>query len=114
MTSSSAGVSQSAREPVRVVVVVPRSETQLHDYLRRSLGALKNVEVILDRRTLTVGRAQERRRQPSTGSESRILMCSLVRCPSDEPTQTEVAAGDTAKADEPRPLRWPGLRLENF
>jgi hypothetical protein len=63
----------------RVVVVVPRKETRLHEYLRRSLAAIEDVEVILDRRAARVPPVDERRQ--STDSERRILICSLVRCP---------------------------------
>jgi hypothetical protein len=65
--------------PARVVVVVPRKETRLHEYLRRSLAAIEDVEVVLDRRATRVPPADERRH--STDAEHRILICSLVRCP---------------------------------
>lgn len=112
MTPPSSGA-PSSRDPARVVVVVPRKETQLHDYLRRSLGALKNVEVVLDRRTVTIAYAEERRRQPSTSSESRILMCSLVRCPPSESGVSETRPG-RSEADHARALGWPALKLENL
>lgn len=103
-----AGTVPPSRDPVRVVLVVPRKETQLHDYLRRSLGALKNVEVVLDRRAVAITHPHERRRQTSTSSESRILMCSLVRCPSQE-----AASGTTPLPAEGPAPRWPTLRLES-
>jgi hypothetical protein len=83
MTLPTRGLSQPPRDPARVVIVVPRKEIRLHDYLRRSLAQLKNVEVVLDRRTVAITRSQERRRQ-SSSAESRILMCSLVRCPPED------------------------------
>jgi hypothetical protein len=64
----------------RVVLVVPRREVRLHEYLRRSLAPLRDVEVILDRRAASVPHADERRH--STDAERKIVMCSLVRCPS--------------------------------
>jgi hypothetical protein len=113
MTPPPNGASHASRDPARIVVVVPRKEIQLHDYLRRSLGALKNVEVVLDRRAVTIAHAEERRRQPSTSSESRILMCSLVRCPPAEAVESQSRPG-RAEADRARFLGWPALRLENL
>jgi hypothetical protein len=107
------GGAQPSADPARVVVVVPRKETGLHDYLQRSLGALKNVEVVLDRRAVATARPDERRRRPSPNSERRILMCSLVRCPPEgaTPTTAETPPLDSGHS---RTMLWPALRLENL
>jgi hypothetical protein len=97
---------------LRVVVVVPRHERGLHEYLQRSLGCLKDVEVVLDRRAAAATPSDERRRQHADAS--RILMCALVRCPVPEPG----AGPETPPAPPPdgthRTLLWPLLRLENL
>ena len=104
-----------AQDPARVVVVVPRKETRLHEYLRRSLASLKNVEVVLDRRAAVVPPRDERRRRPSKDSERKILICSLVRCPVETPEHTPPgipAAKD--QAGRHHTLLWPALRLEHL
>jgi hypothetical protein len=114
-TPSTSGTSQPSADPARVVVVVPRKETGLHDYLRRSLAALKNVEVVLDRRAVATTRSDDRRRRPATNSERRILICSLVRCPPPTPAPTaDETAPDPPDTEPPRTLLWPALRLENL
>jgi hypothetical protein len=95
--------------PSRVVVVVPRRETALHDYLRRSLACLEDVEVVLDRRAANVTPAAERRRKPSESSERRLLLCSLVHCP-PPPAPAAPAASEVPH----RTLLWPALRLEQL
>jgi hypothetical protein len=66
----------------RVVVVVPRRELGVHDYLQRSLACLNDVEVVLDRRASTVTTVQDRRRGSSRNAERQLLCCSLVHyCP---------------------------------
>jgi hypothetical protein len=112
---SPSGAAQPFADPARVVVVVPRKETGLHDYLRRSLGPLKNVEVVLDRRAVTTMRSDERRRRPSANTERKILMCSLVRCPAEppRPAGAEVPP-DRPDTGHPRTLHWPALRLDNL
>jgi hypothetical protein len=116
MTSSpTTGTAPPACDPARVVVVVPRRETRLHEYLRRSLAALKNVDVVLDRRATEVTPCAERRRRPSKDSERRILICSLVRCPVEPPGAG--AAEPPPRPPDPGPQRtllWPGLRLEHL
>jgi len=102
-------------DPARVVVVVPRKERPLHEYLRRSLASLKNVEVVLDRRAAAVTPPDERRRRQSQDSERRILICSLVRCPVETPEHTPPgipAAKD--QAGRHHTLLWPALRLEHL
>lgn len=64
----------------RVVVVVPRRELGVHDYLQRSLACLKDVEVVLDRRATAVTTVQDRRRGSSRNAERQLLCCSLVHC----------------------------------
>jgi hypothetical protein len=97
-----------------VVVVVPRKEKRLHEYLRRSLAALKNVEVVLDRRAVAVTPPDERRRRQSKDSERKILICSLVRCPVETPEHTPPETATKDEARRPHTLLWPGLRLENL
>ena len=102
-------------DPARVVVVVPRKEKRLHEYLRRSLASLKNVDVVLDRRAAAVTPSDERRRGQSKESERRILICSLVRCPVETPEHTppEIPAA-TDQAGRHHTLLWPALRLEHL
>ena len=104
-----------AQDPARVVVVVPRKEKPLHEYLRRSLAALKNVEVVLDRRAAVVTPPDERRRRQSKDSECRILICSLVRCPAETPEHTPPETPATKdQAGRHHTLLWPALRLEHL
>jgi hypothetical protein len=102
-----------APDPARVVVVVPRQEIRLHAYLRRSLAAVKDVEVVLDRRATALTPPDDRRRRSSQESERRILICSLVRCPVDLPP-AEAAPGQVEPPQQRRTLLWPALRLEHL
>jgi hypothetical protein len=103
----------AAPTPTRVVVVVPRREPGVHEYLQRSLACLKDVEVVLDRRAVEATPADDRRRRPEQHSERQLLICSLVHCavappsppPSSEPQDT---------AAPRRTLLWPELRLEHL
>lgn len=90
----------------RVVVVVPRHETALHEYLRRSLACLTDVEVVLDRRASAVTPPDERRRTPSENAERKILMCSLVHCPSP-PAPAPAEPPEAGAESTPRTLLWP-------
>ena len=92
----------------RVVVVVPRQETHLHEYLQRSLACLKDVEVVLDRRAT--------RREPSTNIERQILLCSIVHCPAapEPPAPEPPAVTNGTNGQHHRTLLWPALRLENM
>jgi hypothetical protein len=106
----------SAGAPARVVVVVPRREARLHEYLRQSLAAVKDVDVVLDRRAIAVTPPADRRRRPSKDSERKLLICSIVRCPEDPP-QAHTARAAPPPRVEGKPLRtllWPGLRLEHL
>ena len=112
---STSGAAHPSADPARVVVVVPRKETGLHDYLRRSLGALKNVEVVLDRRAVATTRSDERRRRASANTERQILMCSLVRCPAETPRSAGAETPpDHPDTGPPRTLLWPALRLDDL
>jgi len=96
----------------RVVVVVPRHEAALHEYLRKSLACLTDVEVVLDRRASAVTPPDERRRT-SENAERKILMCSLVHCPSPPaPAPAEPPVADAESTH--RTLLWPALRLEHL
>jgi hypothetical protein len=98
----------------RVVVVVPRQETGLHDYLRKSLACLKDVEVVLDRRTTDASPSDERR-QPSENAEHKLLICSLVHCPAPSPPALPQEPPVTAVNGAHRTLLlWPRLRLEDL
>jgi len=103
------------QNPARVVVVVPRKEKRLHEYLRQSLASLKNVEVVLDRRAAAVTPPGERRRRQSKDSECRILICSLVRCPveTSEHSPPEIPTTND-QAGRHHTLLWPALRLEHL
>jgi len=102
-------------DPARMVVIVPPKEKRLHEYLRRSLASLKNVEVVLDRRAAAVTPPDDRRRRQSKDSERRILICSLVRCPVETPEHTlpEIPAAKD-QAGRHHTLLWPALRLEHL
>ena len=67
--------------PTRIVVVVPRREPGVHEYLQRSLACLKDVEVVLDRREIAVTPVTDRRRGSARSGERKLLICSLVHCP---------------------------------
>jgi hypothetical protein len=99
-------------DPERVVIVVPRNETRLHEYLRRSLASVKNVEVVLDRRATASPPADDRRRRASRNSERKILICSLVRCPAEPAPPPDPPA--PSREERPRTLLWPGLRIEQL
>jgi hypothetical protein len=100
-------------DPERVVIVVPRKEIRLHEYLCRSLAAVKNVEVVLDRRATPATPAHERRQRASQTSERKILICSLVRCRTEPPAPPDRPA-PRHEAERPRTLLWPGLRIEQL
>ena len=105
----------AAQNPARVVVVVPRKETRLHEYLLRSLAALKDVDVVLDRRAAAVTPLDERRRRPPRDSERPFLICSLVRCPVESPAPAPPESSSTqAEPGRHHTLLWPGLRLEHL
>jgi len=98
----------------RVIVVVPRQETGLHDYLQKSLACVKDVEVVLDRRTTDAPPSDERR-QPSENAEHKLLICSLVHCPAPSPPALPEEPPVTADNATPRrTLLWPRLRLEHL
>jgi hypothetical protein len=101
-----------APDAARVVVIVPRRETRLHEYLRRSLAPVKNVEVILDRRATVLTPPDDRRRLRSKDSERKILICSLVHCPAAVPSPEPTPGQD--QGPDHRTLLWPGLRLEHL
>ena len=98
----------------RVVVVVPRQETGLHDYLQKSLACLEDVEVVLDRRTTDAPPSDERRRQPSENGEHKLLICSLVHCPVPSPPARPEEPPERAVDGTQRTLLWPRLRLEHL
>lgn len=103
------------RPPTRVVVVVPRKEPGVHEYLQRSLACIKDVEVVLDRRAAAVTPAADRRRRPAENAERQLLICSLVHCPI-EPLASPAPPPSTGPEDAGhlRTLLWPGLRLEHL
>lgn len=105
----------TAPPPTRVVVVVPRREPGVHEYLQRSLACVKDIEVVLDRRAAAVPPAADRRRRPDEAGERQLLICSLVHCPLEPPAPetppSSVVPPDTARR---RTLLWPDLRLEHL
>jgi hypothetical protein len=92
--------------PSRVVVVVPRQETHLHEYLQRSLACLKDVEVVLDRRAT--------RRESTGNAERQILLCSIVHCPAPSEPAGPEPPGSATGGTHHRTLLWPALRLEHL
>jgi hypothetical protein len=105
----------TAPPPTRVVVVVPRREPGVHEYLQRSLACLKDVEVVLDRRAAAVTPAADRRRRPAETGERQLLICSLVHCPLEPPAPSapppSVIPPDAVHR---RTLLWPDFRLEHL
>ena len=100
-------------DPERVVIVVPRKETRLHEYLCRSLASVKNVEVVLDRRAMAVTPADDRRRRAPHNAERKILICSLVHCPAAPAPRPDPPA-PSREGERPRTLLWPSLRIEQL
>jgi hypothetical protein len=96
-------------------VVVPRKEIGVHAYLRRSMACLKDVEVVLDRRTIAMTPVADRRRGPAKNGERQLLICSLVHCPADPPSPPASSASTSPQdSRHPRTLLWPDLRLEQL
>jgi hypothetical protein len=108
------GPASQTPPPTRVVVIVPRREPGVHEYLQRALASIKDVEVVLDRRAVAVSRAHDRRRAQSK-DERQLLLCSLVHCPVEPPAPSlappPMGAQETAHH---RSLPWPDLRLEHL
>lgn len=105
----------TAPSSTRVVVIVPRREPGVHEYLQRSLACLKDVEVVLDRRAAVVTPSADRRRRPAEAGERKLLICSLVHCPLEPPAPPapppSVVPPDGVRR---RTLLWPDLRLEQL
>lgn len=103
-----------ASTPTRVIVVVPRREPGVHEYLRRSLASITDIEVVLDRRAVASPRADDRRRRPQQHCERQLLICSLVHCtvPPSPPSPPEPEPPESPAPR--RTLLWPELRLENL
>jgi hypothetical protein len=105
----------TAPAPTRVIVVVPRRERGVHEYLQRSLASVKDVEVVLDRRAAVVTREDDRRRGPSKNSERKLLICSLVHCPIEPPAAPpSPPSADSPETGHRRTMLWPELRLEHL
>jgi hypothetical protein len=98
-----------------VVVVVPRKERGVHEYLQRAMACLKDVEVVLDRRAIAVTPVADRRRRPADNGKRQLLICSLVHCPV-EPSASPAPPPSTSSPEShpPRTLLWPDLRLEHL
>ena len=113
MTGSAAGA--AGPPPTRVVVVVPRREPGVHEYLQRSLASVKDVEVVLDRREVSMTPVDERRRRPAKDAERQLLFCSLVHCPVEPAVPPAPPTSTVPEASSPRrTLLWPDLRLEHL
>jgi hypothetical protein len=100
----------------RVVVIVPRREPGLHEYLQRALACIKDVEVVLDRRAAAATPADDRRRRPEQTSARQLLICSMVHCPIEAPAPATPPPAPAASeaSGRPRTLLWPDLRLEHL
>jgi hypothetical protein len=100
----------------RVVVVVPRGEPGVHEYLQRALASVKDIEVVLDRRAAAATRADDRRRRPNKGAERQLLLCSLVHCPVEPPAPPVPPSPAVPRQSnaQHRTLLWPDLRLEHL
>jgi hypothetical protein len=98
----------------RVVVVVPRREPGVHEYLRRAMSCVKDVEVVLDRRAIAVTPVADRRRRPAESRERQLLICSLVHCPVEPSAPPAAASTGPQDASQRRTLLWPELRLEHL
>ena len=114
--ATTGSVSDAAGLPsTRVVVVVPRRETGVHEYLQRSLASVKDVEVVLDRREVAMTPVDERRRRPAKDVERQLLFCSLVHCPAAPVTPPAPPTPTAPEVASPRrTLLWPDLRLEHL
>jgi hypothetical protein len=103
-----------------MVLVVPRNEVGVYDYLRRSLAGTPEIEVVLDRRVGGPRPAEEaaaERRARAPADQRRILMCALsARVESAPetaaPPEPEPAPPEAPAATSPyRTLLWPALRI---
>jgi hypothetical protein len=105
----------AAQPPTRVVVVVPRQEPGVHEYLQRALACIKDVEVVLDRRAAAVTPADDRRRGPAKNGERQLLICSLVHCPIELPAPPAPEASMRPQdSGQHRTLLWPDLGREHL
>jgi hypothetical protein len=106
------------------VIVVPRSERSVHEYLSRSLAGVPGVHVILDRRQgpphdgenpggePSGARSAERRRREASARD--ILCCVLVTC-AERLRGAEVAGLEPEGGQRPHhTLLWPALRLTDL
>jgi hypothetical protein len=101
--------------PTRVIVVVPRREPGVHEYLRRALESVKGVEVVLDRRAVAATPPADRRRSTAENAERKLLICSLVHCPIEPPAPPAPPTVEEAHhTGHRRTLLWPDLRLEHL
>jgi hypothetical protein len=115
----------------RMVLVVPRAEAALYEYLKRSMAAVPEIEVVLDRRGPSADRAADapgvERRRHEAGAVRRILMCALVQGgqpaapapaveappapPADTPPEDDPGTPPASTSTPARTLLWPQLRL---
>jgi hypothetical protein len=117
-----------------MVLVVPRRETALYQYLKRSMAPLPEIEVVLDRRGAgepPAGAPATERRRHGVAAVRRILMCGLfpgappsppagpepapiAQDPEPPPCQSRKGEAPPTPPPAPRTLLWPGLRLEDL
>lgn len=96
----------------RVVIVVPRHEQKLYDYLKRSFVNTRNVEVVLERRSKVVDATppplatdQRNPRSVRLGGLAGVLIHEAPLL------NREAAALGT---QSPKLRLWPALRVEDF
>jgi hypothetical protein len=103
-----------------MIMIVPRHEVGLYEYLCRSLAATPEIEVVLDRRRGEPRLEGTVERRDGRNGERRILMCALVqRAESQRATAPAMpaepaAAPEPAKAGRRRTLLWPALRIDQL
>lgn len=117
-----------------MVLVVPRHEVGLYEYLRRSLAATAEIEVVLDRRRGEPRPEGTVERRDGRSGQRRILMCALVQRPESQRAKSPAAPVPPAPAALPAPpvpepeaasepseaasgyrtLLWPALRIDQL
>ena len=99
------------------LLIVPRADPQLFEYLSRRLSGVPRVEVIFDRRAGERRRAErqvaERRRGDRRSPAFRVpttLGCAMIAVERDG---REMSSGPEMEAS-PRTMLWPSLRLRDL
>ena len=95
----------------RVVIVVPRHEQTLYEYLKRSFVNTRNVEVVLERRNRVEARrpaVATEQRNPRSARLSGLAGVLIHEAPMVDPEPHVVATR------APKRRLWPALRVEDF